>query len=146
MTGMSASASAWADKRSVAPMLNSDDERAVWKTHTDLVNLFLRGDAAGYAKLTADNFVRLNDDGTSVGKSQFLETVKKNAGQSPGHLETGDVQIIVDGNTARVVLTMWGMLPGGRESAPSRMTKVYEKRNGRWQQVAAAFTLIAEQE
>jgi ketosteroid isomerase-like protein len=127
------------------PTLSSNDERAIWKVQSDLQQAFLRGDTAAYGSLTADDYVRITANGEQQGKSQFLETVKKNASQSKGQLETGDVQIAVTGDTARVVMTTWGTLPGGEAAPPSRVTRVFVKRNGQWQQAAAIFTPVAQQ-
>ncbi len=128
-----------------APTLNSDDEREVWKTQMDLHKAFLAGDTATYSKLTSDDYLRVAGDGKQQGKSEFIETVKRNAEQSPGRLETGDVQVRVNGDTARVLMTTWGTLPGGQPEPPQRVTRVFVKRSGQWQQVAAIFTPIAQQ-
>ncbi len=127
------------------PALNSDEEREVWKAQMDLHKAFLAGDTATYSKLTSDDYLRVAGDGKQQGKSEFLETVKRNAKQSPGSLETGDVQVKVNGDTARVLMTTWGTLPGGQPEPPQRVTRVFVRRSGQWQQLAAIFTPIAQQ-
>ncbi len=131
--------------RSVAPTLNSGDERAIWKVSEELRRAFLKGDAVEYGKLTTDDYIRVGADGKLYGKNDFLETVKQNAGKSGGRLESSDVQITVNGDTARVIQTVWGTLPGGEQTPPTRMTRIYEKRNGQWQQAGVAFVSIREQ-
>lgn len=131
--------------RSSAPTLNSDAERAVWKTQTALQRAFLKGDTALYSRLTADTLIRIGPDGQQDSKMQFLHTVSENAGRSAGQLETSDVQIAVTGDTARLLMTTWGTLPGGQPMPPARMTRVFVKRGGQWVQTASILTPIAQQ-
>ena len=128
-----------------APMLASDEERAVWAAQTELHKAFLAGDAAAYGKLTSDDFVRIAPEGERQGRSEFLQVVKQNAGKSAGELETGEPKVAVSGDTARVLMTTWGTMPGGEEIAPARVTRVFVKQDGRWQQAAAIFTPVAGQ-
>jgi ketosteroid isomerase-like protein len=130
--------------RSAAPTLNSEPERAVWKTQTALQRAFLKGDAALYSRLTADTLIRIGPDGQQDSKMQFLHTVSENVGRSGGRLETNDVQISVTGDTARLVMNIWGTLPGGQSLAPARMTRVFVKRGGEWVQTASIMTPIAQ--
>lgn len=128
-----------------APTLASDDERAVWKANEQLRNAFLAGDAASYGKLTSEDFVRIGSGGERHDRVAFLQNVKQNVGRSPGEIETGDVKVDVSGDTAKVVMTTWGTLPGGDEIVPARVTRVLVKRNGQWQQAAAIFTPVTQQ-
>jgi len=128
----------------VAPTLNSDEERGVWQAQQNLGNAFVMGDAKAYAKLTADAYIRITPEAV-VGKTEFLRTVQENAKKSGGVLENSDVQILVEGDVARVLLKNSGTLPGGQQVPPTRVTRIFEKRNGQWQQVAAIFTPISEQ-
>ncbi|HOC19421.1 MAG TPA: nuclear transport factor 2 family protein [Vicinamibacterales bacterium] len=128
-----------------APALASDEERAVWKADTQLRDAFLTGDVAAYEKLTSDDFVRIGPGGERQDKAEFLQTVKRNAGQSAGRIETGEVSVGVSGDVARVVMTTWGAMPGGDEFAPLRITKVLVKRNGQWQQAGVIFTPVTNQ-
>jgi ketosteroid isomerase-like protein len=127
------------------PTLSTESERAVWQADRDLLRAFMAGDSAAYAKLTADEYVRVSATGDVVGKSEWLETVKQNAGRSPGKIENGGVQITVNGDSARVVATSWGTVPGGQQMAPARVTRIFVKRDGQWQQAAIIFTQIARQ-
>jgi ketosteroid isomerase-like protein len=131
--------------RAAPPLLGSNDERAVWKAQTDLQRAFLRGDTAAYGRLTSDEFFRVAPNAEPQGKSDFLRVVKENAGQHAGKLETGDVQITVAGDTARVVMNIWGTLPNGNPVPPTRVTRVFARRSGQWQQAAAIFTPLAQQ-
>jgi ketosteroid isomerase-like protein len=131
--------------RNAAPKLDSDDQRAIWKTQQDLRDAFLKGDSAAYGKLTTDDYIRITVDGKLQGKSEFLQTVGQNAGKSKGHLEMNDVQITVNGDTARLVGEIGGTLPGGEPQPPERITRIFVKQNGRWQQAGMAFAPIREQ-
>ncbi|RPJ63241.1 MAG: nuclear transport factor 2 family protein [Acidobacteria bacterium] len=127
------------------PSLSTEDERAVWTAQNELQRAFLSGDTATYSKLTSDDFVRVAEDSNQQGKSQFIQNVKQNAGKSGGQLENGDVEIAVTGDTARLVMTRWGTLPGGEPLPPARVTRVFLKQNGQWQQAAAIFTPLKGQ-
>ena len=131
--------------RASAPSLSTEAERAVWDVQNELHRAFLDGDAAKYSKLTSEEFVRIAANGEQQGKSQFVQDVKQNAGKTAGQLETGDVQVAVTGDTARLVMTMWGTMPGGAAIPPARVTRVFLKRNGQWQQAAAIFTPLKGQ-
>jgi hypothetical protein len=131
--------------RSSAPALRSDDEQAIWKAQTELHRSYLDGDTPTYSKLTADGYFRIEENGEEREKSAFLQEVKGNASQPKGQIETGDVQIAVTNDTARLVMTTWGTEPGGRTNPPTRVTRVFVKRNGQWQQAAAVFTPIVQQ-
>lgn len=129
----------------VEPTLVSAQERAVWKTQRDLQRAFLRGEVEAYSRLTSDDFVRVSGDGMLQTKADFAQTVRENANKKGGDIETSDVQIKVDGDTARLVLTSWGTYPGGKEITRSRVTRIFRRNNGQWQQVAAIFTPLNEQ-
>ena len=128
-----------------APELRSDEDRGVWEAQGDLHQAFLAGDAVAYAKLTSDRFVRIGPNGEQQNKSGFLDNVKQNAGRSTGKIETGEPQITISGDTARVVMTTWGTMPGGEEIRPARVTRVFVKEDGKWQQAAAIFTPVRQQ-
>ncbi len=144
-TAQAAGTSGHGMKKGSAPMLASDEERAVWMAQTELHKAFLAGDTATYGKLTSDDFVRVGPHGERQGSSEFLQNVKQNAGRSAGQIETGDPKITVSGDTARVLMTTWGTMPGGEEIAAALVTRVFVKRNGQWQQAAAIFTPVAAQ-
>jgi ketosteroid isomerase-like protein len=123
------------------PTFNSADERAVWQVQQKLGDAFLKGDTKTYARYTAPEYTRVTPNGV-MGKTEFLRTVAKNAGQPSGQLQHSDVQITIEGNTARAVMIEGGTMPGGQQVPPSRVTRIFEKRNGQWQQVAAVFARI----
>lgn len=131
--------------KGAAPAFSSDEARAVWKVDTQLRDAFLTGDVAAYEKLTSDNFVRIGPGGERQDRGEFLQTVKRNAGQSAGRIEVGEVSIDLSGDVARVMMTTWGAMPGGEEFAPLRLTKVLVKRAGQWQQAAVIFTPMTKQ-
>ncbi len=154
MTGMAPSAAGTSGTSGTAglgstnampmPMLNSAAERAVWSVQQKLTEAFLKGDVGTYSKYTAPEYVRVTPEAV-VGKTEFMRTVGENAGKSPGHLDQSDVRITVEGNTARVLLVSAGTLPGGQQTSPERLTRIFEKHSGQWQQVAAIFTPVAGQ-
>jgi ketosteroid isomerase-like protein len=126
------------------PTFRSDEEGGVWQAQSELHRAFLAGDAATYGRLTTDNFIRVAPNGVREDRSGFLQSVKQNAGRSGGNIETGDPQITVTGDTARVVMTIWGTLPGGDEIPRTRVTRVFVRQDGSWRQAAAIFTPVRE--
>ncbi len=130
--------------RSSAPTLNSESERAVWKAETALQRAFLEGDTALCSRLTADTLIRIGPDGQQDSKLQYLHMVSENAHRSEGQLETNDVQIAVTGDTARLVMNVWGTRPGGQPMPPAKMTRIFVKRGGQWVQTATVLTPIAQ--
>jgi ketosteroid isomerase-like protein len=135
-------ASTW---RSRAPVLDSKDQKAVWKTEMALQGAYLRGDAETYAKLTADDYIRVMADGKQFSKSEFLQQVKQNAGKQGGDLQSNDVRIIVNGDSAREIMTIWGIDPGGAPLGLLRLTRYFSRTpGGHWQQVATAVTRVPD--
>ncbi len=136
-----------AEPRTVAPTFGSDDQRAVWRAQTEIVDAYSKGDTNAYSRLTADAFTRVQANGQVYNRRQWLDLVGKNAKQplKPGAMS--DVQIQVDNtnNVARVTLQVVPFTPDGTPGSPERQTRIFAMRNGRWQQVAAISTPLAQQ-
>ena len=147
-TGTSGTAGAAApDPRTVEPTLNSDEERAVWRAQTDIVDAYGKGDTKTYSKLTAGNFTRIETNGQVYNRRQWLELVRKNARQPLKPGAVSDVQITVDNinNTARVTLQLVAYTADGTQEPPERQTRIFSLKNGQWQQVAAIATPLSPQ-
>jgi ketosteroid isomerase-like protein len=133
------------EAKSIAPALSSSDQRDVWRVNEDLARAFEKGDSSTYGRLTSDDYIRINADGSKLSKTQTLEMISGYAGKPGGRVETSDVEITVTGDTARGTWKTWGTQPGGEPIPPTRATRIYEKKNGQWQQVAFALLPIREQ-
>jgi ketosteroid isomerase-like protein len=134
------------EPRTVAPRLNSDDERAVWRAQTQIVDAYSKGDTSRYARLTADPFTRIETNGQVYNRRQWLDYVGKNAKQPLKDGAVSDVQIRIDNDTnlARVTMQIVPFNPDGTLGSPERQTRIFAKRNGRWQQVAAVGTPLPQ--
>ncbi len=134
------------EARSVDPSLTSDDERAVWRAQTDIINAFGRGDTDRYSKLTANGFTRIQTNGHVYNRSEWLEYVGKNARRPVKASPYSDVHIQVDraNNIARVVLQLVPYSADGTPQAPERQTRIFALDNGQWQQVAAVSAPVSQ--
>lgn len=140
-SGTNAAAS---EPRTVEPALSSDDERDVWKSQIDVVGAYDKGDVDAYSKLTSDDFVRIDTDGRFYTRAEWLDRVRKNAKQPLKPAALSDVQIRVDNDVARVTLQLVPFRADGTAEPPERQTRILAKRDGRWQQVAAVSTPLAQ--
>lgn len=134
------------EPRTIAPTLNSDDERAVWRAQIEMVDAYSKGDTTRYSRLTADPFTRVETNGQVYNRRQWLDYVGRNAKQPLKNGAVGDVQIRIDNDTnlARVTMQIVPFNPDGTQGTPERQTRIFAKRNGRWQQVAAVATSLSQ--
>ncbi len=130
----------------VEPTLTTDEERAVWRAQSDIVDAYDQGDTSRYSRLTANDFTRIETKGQVYNRRQWLDLVHKNAKQPLKRAAISDVQVNVDktNNVARVTLQMAAFGPDGNQLPPERQTRIFALRNGEWQQVAAISTPVTE--
>lgn len=96
--------------------------------------------ADDFARLTADEFVVVPPDGHSQTKSQRIDTLKKQASgpvASPAKAQKVDVQVF-----GVAALTIAQELPPTPDAKPYRTTRVWVKRDGRWQQAINSMTTL----
>jgi ketosteroid isomerase-like protein len=139
---------ATSEPRTVEPALNSDDERAVWRAQTEMVDAYNKGDTNTYSKLTATPFTRIETNGQVYNRSQWLDLVRKNAGQplKPGAISDAKIAVDNANNVARVTLQIVPFAADGTPQAPERQTRIFVRRNGQWQQLAAIATPVSPQQ
>lgn len=133
-----------ASPRNVAPTLSSEDEKEVWKVQVALLDTYGKGDAEAYSRLTADDFVRVSTEGRLLTKSEWIDTLRPNAAKPTKPGAMSDVQIKVDNDTAVATLLLNSYKPDGNPNLPERQTRIFTKRNGAWQQLAAIATPISK--
>ncbi len=136
-----------AEARTVSPSLTSDTDRAVWRAQTEIVDLYSKGDAKGYGRLTATPFARVELNGQVYDRSQWLDLVRRNAKQPLKPSAIRDVQIHTadDGNLAYVTMEMVPFGPEGTPQSPERQLRIFARHGDQWQQVAAISTPIQPQ-
>jgi ketosteroid isomerase-like protein len=134
------------EPRTVAPTLGSDEQRAVWRAQTEIVDAYSKGDTSAYSRLTANPFTRVQTNGQVCNRRQWLDLVAKNAKQPLKPGAVSDVQIQVDNanNVARVTMQILPFNPDGTQGSPERQTRIFALRNGQWQQVAAIGTPLSQ--
>ena len=109
-----------------------------------------RGDAAAYARVTADNWVNVGADGELLTAAQRQEQFRSGAFPGPGQTAPGappvyykrvDYTVRVLGNTA---VTMWRNPPSAAEPGGAIQARVWVKHDGRWQQLLIQTTPITK--
>ncbi len=127
-----------------APTGNAEQE--LIKLEQDRAQAAVRGDTAFLEQNTADDYTFINARGMLITKAQMLADFK--SGQIK--LQSSDLDDLharVYGDTAVLTgrSTQKGQAYGQDISGQYRFTRVYVKRDGRWQSVALQQTRIAEQ-
>jgi uncharacterized protein (TIGR02246 family) len=103
----------------------------------------LRGDTTTLDQIFADDYTVVNQFGQVRTKAQMMSELKSGTLKYESIVEE-DVSTRVYGDAA----VLSGRLTSkheGRESTQARFTRVYVKRQGRWQAVAFQTTRIAQQ-
>ena len=98
----------------------------------------LKGDAAAYDKLTAEDFITIGTAGRSFTKAEIVEFLKSGTLKYDAY-DYSDVKVRIYGDTALVNCTLnQRARVGDRELAtgPFLVVLVWAKRNGQWQTVS----------
>ena len=120
---------------------NAEQEiRAVFDQINDAL---LKGDAAAWGKLAADDSTSIGADGKVLSKAELLDGFRTGKVKYES-IDTSDIKIRVYGDTA--VLTDTSSIKARRGdldmSGQYRNVRVFVKRSGKWQQVLAQRTKI----
>ena len=98
----------------------------------------LKGDAAAYDKLTAEDFITIGTAGRSFTKTEIVELLKSGKLKYDAY-DYSDIKVRVYGDTALVncTLSQKGRI-GDREliAGPFLVVLVWVKREGKWQTVS----------
>ena len=123
---------------------NQGDERAVKQLDRDISAAELHNDAAALDRIWAEDYSQISSSGVVDSKNGQLDLIR--AGRF--HFERIDVREVrarVYGSTAVVndLLAVKGQISGRRVDGQVRVLRVFVKRGGRWQCVAAQYTSVA---
>ena len=137
-----------ASRQQAASALKSPDAQAeaeVRRLSAEEVQAFLRRDAAALARLWADDFVVTNPLNRFVTKADVLQMVESGFlvitafDRRIEYLKVyGDTVILAGRETA----TWGGKMPNAGRPEELRITVVWMKRDGRWQQVARHANVV----
>jgi len=102
----------------------------------------VKGDVARLEKETSDDYTFINLNGQLSGKAQ-MDAIKSGTIKLTSN-ELSDLKVRVYGDTAVVTgrSDAKGTIGGGPSRGPVMFTRVYVKKDGRWQSVAFQQTPI----
>ena len=119
-------------------------ERQILQLEEERRQALLQRDIPTLDRLIADDYIETSPNGTIRNKSQNIKDLK--AGNAKlDYLNFSNLKVRVNGNTAVVtgVVTRKGSVQGKEFSGQARYTRVYVKRDGRWQAVVAHSTPVS---
>ncbi len=119
-------------------------EDQIKKLEMDRVEAVKKADVATLDKLTADDYTLINAFGQEMDKSQTMNAIKSGDIKITSN-ELSDLKVRVYGNTAVVTgkSDVKGTMGGKDISGQLVFSRVYVKKNGRWQAVLFQQTRVA---
>jgi ketosteroid isomerase-like protein len=134
---------AGAKKKSKPAAAGNSVEDQIKKIENDRAAAVVKGDVATLEGLTSDDYTLINANGQLSTKAQTMNAIKTGDIKLTSN-ELSDLNVRVYGNT--VVVTgksnAKGTLMGREVKGPVLFTRVYVKKNGKWQSVAFQQTPI----
>lgn len=123
---------------------NSKVEQELKNLERQWEEALMRRDAAMLDRLMADDYVLTTVRGEVVNKARVLEEIK--SANVTAKVQNTDPAVRVYGDTAVVtgLVSISGRFNNQDVSTQSRYMKIYVKREGSWQVVAAQATLVAK--
>ena len=127
------------------PQKVSTEEQEIRTLEAKLNEAIVRADLAFFDRVFADDFTHTNHTGAFRTKAQWLENHKPGVKSPYDSFDTEDLAIRLYGETAVVT---GRSIPKGKDSLGQaitgqfRFTRVWVKRDGRWQVVAFQGTRI----
>jgi ketosteroid isomerase-like protein len=112
---------------------------------TDRAAAVVKGDTAFLEKQTADDYTLINANGQMSTKAQMIDGFK--SGKSKLTMdELSDMKVHMYGDTAVITgkSNVKGTLGGKDVTGPVMFTRVWVKKDGRWQSVALQQTKASE--
>lgn len=118
-------------------------EKAVMQMEEDLRVAITKGDAKAYARIVGDDYVFTNQDAVVRTKAQMVSAYESGSIKYESS-KFDEIKVQAYGDTAVVTgrQTVKGQDGGKDLSGQFRYTRVYVKRDGRWQLVATQVTRI----
>jgi ketosteroid isomerase-like protein len=120
-----------------------DVREQIKKLEMDRAAAVVKGDVARLDKETSDDYTFINQNGQLAGKAQTMDAIKSGAIKLTSN-ELSDLKVRVYGDTAVVTgrSDAKGNIGGRPSRGPVLFTRVYVKKDGRWQSVAFQQTPI----
>jgi uncharacterized protein (TIGR02246 family) len=118
-------------------------EKAVMQMEEELRAAISKGDAKAYARIVGDDYVFTNADALMRTKAQMVSAYESGSIKYES-VKFDEIKVHPYGDTVVVTgrSTVKGMDNGKDISGQSRYTRVYVKRQGKWQLVATQSTNI----
>jgi hypothetical protein len=125
---------------------NNADERAVARLDREISAALARGDLGPLEHILADDYSQVSSFGQLDTKRQYLDKIRAGTLRFE-QVEVKEARARVYGTAAVVnaLLDVRAQVSGGRLDGPVRGLRVYVRRDGRWQCVAAQYTMVAPQ-
>lgn len=103
----------------------------------------VKGDVSMMEDLTSDDYTLINANGQMSGKAETMNNIRTGVIKLTAN-EVSDMKVRVYGETAVVTgkSTAKGTIGGRELKGPVMFTRVYVKRNGKWQSVAFQQTPV----
>ena len=123
---------------------NADAEQQILQLEKEGREATLKNDVEANDRLLADNWININPDGSITTKARLMELLKTSPFKIMS-IENDEVTVRVYGEAAVVTGRSTSKRAGqGSEivTRQVRFTRVYARRQGRWQVVSAQNTLI----
>ena len=118
-------------------------EEQIKKMEKDRAAAVVKADVATLEGLTSDDYVLINANGQVSNKAETMSSIKTGKIKLTSN-EVSDLKVRVYGNTAVVTgkANSKGTIGGRELKGPVMFTRVYVKKNGKWQSVAFQQTPI----
>jgi ketosteroid isomerase-like protein len=125
----------------------SNVEQAVTQLENERVPALLRGDTAFIERVYADDYVVTGANGVVRTRAQVIADMKSGA-QTFESMKNDGLKVRAYGDTAIVTgrTTQKGQYKGQASLSPTQFTRVYVRRDGRWQLVANSSSVFTEVE
>jgi ketosteroid isomerase-like protein len=121
-----------------------DVQEQLKKLETDRSAAIVKGDVATLEKQTSDDYSLINMNGQVSDKSQMVNAFKTGQSKLTSD-DLSDLKVRVYGNTAVITgkADVKGTLAGNDATGQIMFTRVYVKKDGRWQSVAFQQTRVS---
>jgi ketosteroid isomerase-like protein len=122
-----------------------DVQEQLKKLEMDRAVAVVKADVATLDKTTSDDYVLINMNGRTAGKSDMIEGFKSGSSKLTSE-DLSDLKVRVYGNTAVITgkADVKGTLGGNDATGKILFTRVYVKKDGRWQSVSLQQTRAAD--
>jgi ketosteroid isomerase-like protein len=118
-------------------------EEQIKKMERDRAAAVVKADIATLEGLTSDDYILINANGQLSNKAETMNNIKTGVIKLTSN-EVSDMKVRVYGDTAIVTgkSTAKGSIGGRELKGPVMFTRVYVKKNGKWQSVAFQQTPV----